>query len=31
MISTLYIFGFMLLLTAGMSAVGNKNAINRKY
>ena len=26
MISTLYVFGFISLLTAGMMAVGNKNA-----
>ena len=26
MISTLYVLGFILLLTAGMMAVGNKNA-----
>jgi len=27
----IFVFGFVVLLVAGMSAIGNKNAIYRKY
>ena len=31
MIPTLYVFGLMILMTAGMLAVGNKNGSIKKY